>query len=44
MGLVGVGVAGAGAGVFHLLGGDTDSLHGYEICVDFNEPAESVGR
>jgi hypothetical protein len=44
MGLVGFGAAGAGMGVFHLLGGDEASLNGYDIRVDFDEPARSVGQ
>jgi hypothetical protein len=43
MALVGFGVAGAGGGVYHLLGGNDDSLNGYKIHVDFNEPTQSVG-
>jgi hypothetical protein len=40
MQLLGVGVAGVGMGLYHLLGGDTDSLTPYDVHVDFNEPAE----
>lgn len=39
MGLLGLGVMGAGAGLHHLLGGDTDSLTGYDVHVYFDESA-----
>ena len=28
-----------GAGLYHLLGGKSESLDGYEVHMDFNEPA-----
>lgn len=37
-GLVGLGIAGAGLGIFHLLGGDMDAANGYEVHMDFDEP------
>jgi hypothetical protein len=36
--LLGVGTLGIGAGLYSLLGGDTDSLSDYPVRVDFNEP------
>jgi len=42
MGLLGFGTLGVGAGVFHLLGGDADSLSGYPVYIDFREPTEPV--
>ena len=39
MGLLGFGTLGVGAGVFHLLGGDFDSLSGYPVHMSFHEPA-----
>jgi len=38
-GLLGLGVMGAGAGVYHLFGGHGDSLAGYDVHVYFDEPA-----
>ena len=42
MGLLGLGTLGAGAGLLHLFGGDFDSLSGYPIHVDFNEPPGAI--
>ena len=36
--LLGLGTLGIGAGLYSLLGGDTDSLSDYPVRVDFNEP------
>jgi len=36
--LLGLGTLGIGAGLYSLLGGDTDSLNDYPVRVDFNEP------
>lgn len=38
-GLLGLGVMAAGGGLYHLFGGDADSLAGYEVYVDFRKPA-----
>jgi hypothetical protein len=36
--LLGLGVMLAGGGLYHLFGGDADSLSGYEVHVDFRRP------
>jgi len=36
--LLGLGVMGAGGGLYHLRGGHSDSLTGYEVHVDFRKP------
>ena len=43
-GLVGLGIAGAGLGIFHLLGGDMDAANGYEVHMDFDEPNDPNAR
>ncbi len=40
-GLLGLGVMGAGAGVYYLFGGDADSLAGYDVHVYFDGPARN---
>lgn len=42
--LLGLGTLGLGAGVYSLLGGDTDSLSDYPVRVDFNEPQDGAKR
>ena len=44
MDLLGIGALGAGVGLYYLLGGDTDSLRGYPVHVDFTQSAEDQGQ
>lgn len=42
--LIGAGGLGVGTGLYYLFGGDGDSLEGYKVHVDFEEPAKQAGN
>ena len=41
-GAAGLGIAIIGAGLYYLFGGKSESLDGYEVHMDFNEPADQA--